>query len=195
MVIAKGEPWGERIARPDGLVVVGSDADLAEMIATGTDAPLAVGAGDLHRTIGGSISSDVVVRVPLDVLHCELDGLQRVAVANVVARRGWWRGPLYGVFNAQYLGTWDVAPRGHPNDGRAEVIEISADMGIRQRWEASRRAPGGTHVPHPAIRTTHSQSVQWTFERPLDVYVDGVRHRRIRSLTVSVEADAHHLHI
>lgn len=203
MVIAKGEPWGERVTRPVDLVVAASDAELAELIARGPHVSVAVSGGDLHRTLGAPapVEADAadVTRIPIDALLCDLDGVEHLAVAHVVARRsgptGWWRGGLYGAFNAQYLGRWDVAPRSHPNDGRLDVVEVAASMPARQRWAASRRAPAGTHVPHPAIRTTRAGSVDWTFDRPLDVYVDGVRHRRVRSVRVRVVPDAHHLHV
>jgi hypothetical protein len=196
MVIAKGEPWGEIVSRPRGLVVAASDAHLAELLSGDRDVALAVASGDLHRTLGSPAGTDEQVRrVSLDLLHCEFDGVEHLAVAHVVARRRWWHGPVYAVFNAQHLGTWDVAPHGHPNDARAEVIEVDASMTVRQRLQARRRLPAGTHVPHPHIRSTHRSSVEWEFSKPLDVYLDGRRHRRVRSVRVSVEADAYELHL
>ena len=52
VTIRKGVDWGERVARPEGLIVVGSDAELAVLVASGSRAPMAVAAGDLHRTLG-----------------------------------------------------------------------------------------------------------------------------------------------
>jgi hypothetical protein len=196
MVIAKGEPWGVIVPRPPGLVVASTDAHLADLLSGERGPALAVASGDLHRTLGSpTITGEQLRRVRLDLLRCELDGVEHLAVAHVIARRRWWRGPVYAVFNAQYLGTWDVAPHGHPNDGRAEVIEVDASMTVRQREQARRRLPSGTHVPHPQIRSMHRASVEWVFEWPLDVYLDGRRHRRVRSVSVSVEPDAYELHL
>ena len=47
----------------------------------------------------------------------------------------------------------DVAPRAHPNDGRFDVVEVSAAMPARARLQAWRRLATGTHVPHPDITT------------------------------------------
>lgn len=197
MTIGKGVDWGERVARPDGLVVVGSDAELAVLVASGSRAPMAVAGGDLHRTLGDSDGGDgsTVQRVPLDAFRVTADGVEHCAVAHVVARRSWWRGPIVGVFNCEHLGRWDVAPRGHPNDGRADVLEVDEAMTVRARVQAWRRLRSGTHVPHPAIHVSQRTAASWGFARPLRLYVDGRRHGEVINLEVNVEADAFHLHI
>ena len=75
--------------------------------------------------------------------------------------------------NAEYVGTADVAPRGHPNDGRLDVLHVAAQMTLRERWAARNRLPTGTHVPHPrlALRSV----TEWTATPPRGarVHVDG----------------------
>jgi hypothetical protein len=195
VTIRKNDEWGERVARPDGLVVVASDAELAELVDGGSVAPLAVAAGDLHRTLGDGVDGPMVQRVPLDALRIIADGVELCAVAHIVARRSWWRGRIVGVFNCEHLGHWDVAPKGHPNDGRADVIDVDATMPIRARVQAWRRLPSGTHVPHPAIRVTQCTAASWEFVPPLTLYSDGRRHGTVHRLTVTVEPDAFHLHV
>lgn len=195
MTISKGAEWGTTVPRPAGLRVAASDAELADLLAAGTASPLAVRAGDLHRTVGFSASTPTVQRVDVDLLRVEADGRALLAVAHVIARRGWWRGPLIGVFNAEHLGTWDVAPRGHPNDGRAEIVEVDAAMSPRERWQAWRRLGQGTHVPHPRIATSSRTTAEWTFRRPLDLHVDGRRRGRVTHLRVTVQPDAYRLHV
>ncbi|MGH9132374.1 MAG: hypothetical protein ACRDZZ_00450, partial [Ilumatobacteraceae bacterium] len=138
MTIRKGSEWGAGVARPEGLVVATSDAELGQLICSGTSLPLGVAAGDLRRTLGHGGSGRVMQRVPLDLLRVDADGVELCAVAHVVVRRSWWRGRLVGVFNCEHLGRWDVAPRGHPNDGRAEVVEVDAAMSMRARAQAWR---------------------------------------------------------
>ena len=195
MTVSKGAEWGTPTARPNGLVVAASDAELAQLVGTGTMAPLAVAAGDLRRTLGDGPDGPTMHRVPLDVLRVVADGVALCAVAHVVARRSWWRGRLVGVFNAEHLGRWDVAPRAHPNDGRADVLDVDARMSVRARAQAWRRLPSGTHVPHPEIRVSQNTASAWDFARPLNLYVDGRRHGSVSQLAVTVEADAFHLHI
>lgn len=195
MTVRKGVDWGERVARPDGLIVATSDAELAELVGGGSTRPLAVSSGDLHRTLGHGEDGPTVHLVPLDVLRVVADGVELCAVAHVVARRSWWRGHIVGVFNCEHLGRWDVAPRGHPNDGRAEVIEVDATMTTRARLQAWRRLPSGSHVPHPAIRVSQRSAASWEFAHPLVLYVDGRRRGEVRRLAVTVDPDAFHLHV
>ncbi len=48
--------------------------------------------------------------------------------------------------NAQFLGRWDVAPRGHPNDGRLDVLD--ADLPLDERLQV-RGAPARRHPRAP----------------------------------------------
>jgi hypothetical protein len=68
-------------------------------------------------------------------------------------------------------------------------------MTLRQRVQAWRRLPSGTHVPHPAIAVARAASVNWEFGSPLTLHVDGVRRGTVRRLAVTVDADAYHLHV
>lgn len=213
-MIRKGQAWGVPAEVPADVVGVASDAELAHLLAVRPAAAVTLTGGDLHRTLGrpAAVVAGATARlVPIDVLRCELDGEPHVAVAHVVVRptsrlasrlgsqlgswSGWWHGPIHGVFNAEYLGRWDVAPRGHPNDGRAEVVEVDAAMTVRQRCQAWRRLPSGSHVPHPLIASSHRSSVEWVFERPLAVALDGVAHQGVTHLRVTVEPDAAELYI
>ena len=118
------------------------------------------------------------------------DGRRLTAVAHVVARgRTWWRGPIVAVMNAERIGRVGRRPRAHPNDGQLDVVEVDAAMSLRARWQARRRLPNGTHVPHPAIAMSRAKQRSWTFERPLRLWVDGVEHGTVRSLGVAIEAD------
>jgi diacylglycerol kinase family enzyme len=97
--------------------------------------------------------------------------------------------------NVDSLGRWDVAPRAHPNDGRADVIDVERSMGLRARWQAWRRLPTGTHVPHPLIHNSRATAVSWEFERPRRLWLDGVARGTVRSFTVVVEPDGAVVHI
>jgi hypothetical protein len=195
MTVRKGVDWGDRVDRPSALVVAASDAELAALVDDRSGAALAVAAGDLRRTLGDGGGGPTVQRVPIDLLRIDADGVEMCAVAHVVARRSWWRGRIVGVFNCEHLGRWDVAPRGHPNDGLADVLDVDAAMTMRERLQAWRRLPSGTHVPHPSIATARRPAASWDFERPVELHVDGVRVGTVRRLAVTVEPDAFHLHV
>jgi diacylglycerol kinase family enzyme len=103
-------------------------------------------------------------------------------------------GRILLVMNAEFLGTWDVAPRGHPNDGRVEVLDVDAAMTVRQRLAARRRLPTGGHVPHPLIAGRSVRTARWDFARPMAVRLDGVAAGTARTIEVSVVADAAVVH-
>jgi len=198
MTISKGADWGETVQRPSDLRVATSDHELAVMLADGTGRPTAVSAGDIHRTIGGRPLGDrtELLALPIDLMRVSLDDAEpEDAVAHVLARSpwtagGWWRGDVLAVMNAEFVGDLDVAPRGHPNDGRAETFRVGADMGVRQRWEVRRRLPSARHLPHPAIAVRPIRSMTWEFDRLRVVVVDGRKLGPARRLTVNVDADA-----
>ena len=202
MTISKGADWGDVVTRPADLRVATNDHDLAAMLADGSRRPTAVNAGDVHRTVGGRPLGDrtELLALPFDLLRVSLDDAEPViAVAHVLARSpwrsgGWWRGDVLAVMNAEFVGDLDVAPRGHPNDGRVETFRVGPEMGVRQRWEVWRRLPGAQHLPHPAITTRPIRSMTWDFDRPRVVSADGRKVGLARRLAVEVDADAAVLH-
>jgi hypothetical protein len=202
MTIEKGREWGRPARRLDlgGAREIRSDAEARAMVEAARRAndpvpPLVLLGGDLARTVGGTgdaahAAGPDGVALPCDIGSVLLDGRQHWFVAHLVARRSWWRGRIFDAMNAQFLGTWDVAPRSHPNDGRLDVFDVAASLPWTERVKARRRLPTGTHVPHPAIAVTRATAVQETFEPPLPVWLDGTPMGSVRNLSLRVEPDA-----
>jgi len=206
VTIGKGGAWGREVERPADLVVARDDADLAARLqrqrADATRAPVAVRSGDLARTLGSAPvdGRPTLNELPIDMVTVRLGDVEAPdrsvpACAHVVICSPWWRGGwLRGravvVMNAEFIGHWDVAPRGHPNDGRVEVFEVDPRFGIRQRLAARRRARTATHVPHPLITTRSVRAADWSFESPMAVLADGVRVGVAREVAIAVVADA-----
>ena len=198
MTIRKGEPWGEPGPLPRHGVVVGSDREARAIVTAARRAgepvpPLGLLGGDLCRTLGGTgdeerLHSDQAMHLPVDLGAVLLDGRLHWFVAHLVARRSWWFGRVVAAMNAQYLGDWDVAPKGHPNDGRLDVLD--GDPSLGQRWQARTRLTSGTHVPHPAIEERRVTAVQLDFARPTPIELDGDPMGEARTLSLRVEPDA-----
>lgn len=89
--------------------------------------------------------------------------------------------------NAEFLDGRDVAPRGHPNDGRFELLTFASSMSRRERWQARRRASDGTHLPHPLITVTSTSAARIGSGVLL---LDGCRVGAVRSVSVTVRPDA-----
>jgi hypothetical protein len=198
VTVRRGEDWGRRGPRPADLVEVPDDATGAALVDAarrdGRPPPvLGLRGGDLRRTLGGGPTVDHLVdevgEYPVDVGLVVLDGVERVFLAHLVARRGWWRGEVVAAMNAEQIGAWDVAPRGHPNDGRLDVLHV-VDLGLGDRWKAWRRLPTGTHVPHPGIALCSTAAVDLALGRPLTVWLDGRRAGTTDHLVIRVEPDA-----
>lgn len=202
MTISKGSSWGHPVVRPGELRIAATDAELATLLTDGTGHPVAASGGDLFRTMGSRPigGRNELMAFPLDVVDVELDGRAPVvAVAHVLARLparrgGAWRGPILVVMNAEFIGDADVAPRGHPNDGRVETLVVDESMTARQRWASRRRMRNATHLPHPQISTRSVRNATYDFDTALRVFADGVDVGSARSITVTVRPDAAVVH-
>ena len=199
MTIRKGEEWGTIGALPDDAVTVADDAALHTLVNTCRHdgvgiPPVVLHGGDLRRALGGAAECDRlggrVALLPIDVVRVEADGRTAWFAAHLLARHGWWRSRIVAAMNAQHRGTWDVAPRSHPNDGRVDLVEVAASMTPRDRWRASRRIEQGTHVPHPSISVRQVTTATVAFEAPVRLWLDGVPWGSAASFTLTVEPDA-----
>jgi hypothetical protein len=179
-------------------VVVRSDAEARAIVTAARRAnepipPLGLLGGDLCRTLGGTgdearLRSPDAVQVPVDLGAVLIDGRLHWFVAHLIARRGWWRGRVVAAMNAQFLGTWDVVPRGHPNDGRLDVLD--ADLPFDERLQVRSRLKTGSHLPHPRITERHVTALQVDLDRPTPVLLDGDPVGPATRLVLHVEPDA-----
>lgn len=186
MTIRKGESWGSgATTAPD--VVVGSDRALSHALEECRKAQrefpvIGVTAGDLCHTLGGTgaLQNEFVI----DVGEALVDGRHRYFIAHAVVRDRRWHHAMVAM-NAQWLGEWNLGPKGHPNDGVLDTYE--ATLSFAERLKVRKRLPSGTHLPHPKIQQKR------TDHRPVDllprqrVYLDGedlgsARHVLLRLL-------------
>jgi len=199
MTIHKGQQWGDLRVPPEDLVIADSDAELRHIL-DGDDAwPPVVGlsGGDLMRTVGGSghlarfTSGQPLPHLPIDVVRVVADeSRETLFVAHLVARRGWWRGEVWAAMNAEFFGTWDLVPRGHPNDGKIDIVTASADLSVRQRSMTRRRLKIGTHMPHPHISMTSRASATIQLAEATPLWLDGERWERAQRIDLTVVPDA-----
>lgn len=198
MTIRKGEPWGVTGSLPPDGVIVHTDAEaraaITEARRSGAELPvLGLVDGDLARTCGASGREDRLhgpdaQLLPVDLGEVLVDGALHFFVAHLVARRPWWRGRVVAAMNAQYLGSWDVAPRSHPNDGRLDLVD--ADLPLGDRLAARSRLPTGTHVPHPRISERRVKATQIDLVAGTQVWLDGERVGPARTLSIRCVPDA-----
>jgi hypothetical protein len=201
MTIAKGRPWGTPGALPADGLVVHTDAEARRVVeearrAGGEIPTLGLLGGDLCKTLGGlrdqaRLRSEEAMTFPVDVGRVEFDGGPSWFVAHAVARGPLWLGRAVAVMNAQWLGEWDLGPKAHPDDALFDVTDGALPLG--DLLEARKRARLGTHLPHPALRTSRVAGVDLAFARTRTIWLDGDRVGRTRRLRVEVEPDALHV--
>jgi YegS C-terminal NAD kinase beta sandwich-like domain len=185
VVIQKGKDWGTPGVLPHGAPVARSNAELRALVREGARV-IGVTGGDLCRTLNGSGSMSMVF--PIDLCRLTAPGVDELFVAHCVARNGWLRGPITAVMNAQFIGSWDVAPRSHPNDGVVDVLVIS--MALGDRLKARKRLASGTHVPHPLIVQRRMSTAEFHLNRPTKIWLDGELVAALADFTITVEPDA-----
>lgn len=198
MTIRKGEDWGTRTMLLDGDPIVGSDHEFSSLFTVvdgAVSGPERIGlvGGDLARTVGATAMPDELrhgerVGLPIDLGIVSIDGVDRVMASSLLIRRRWWRGEIDAAMNASFFGSWNVAPRGHPNDGRFDVIH--ADLSFGDRWKARARLDTGSHVPHPDITMRRLKACEFTPVSGARIWLDGVCVGSASHVEFSVEADA-----
>ena len=191
--IAKGHPYGEPGELPEGGVIVDSDAEASAALAAARKhrrpfPALGLLGGDLCRTLGGGTGNELQgVRFTVDLGEALLDGRLHLFVAHMVARTPLWTRAFLAM-NAQSLGSWNLGPRAHPNDGLLDTYDVRLARG--QLLPVRSRLHHGAHLPHPGIKERRTAALQVELEHALPVRLDGVRTGKARVISVRVQPDA-----
>jgi hypothetical protein len=193
VTIKKGEDWGRAGERPDGTIVVASDAQARAVIeplrrAEEPMPPLAPRAGDVARTVGVMGGHTETRIVPWDLGAALLDGRLFWFVSSLVAGEPFRRGRCIAVMNTPWLREWNIAPKAHPNDGLLDVLDMQ--LSVTQARAAGRRARLGDHLPHPGIEVQRLAAMQLELARPLTVRLDGEVVGRFTTISARIEPDA-----
>src|SRR5438067_3147120 len=191
MPISKGSPYGAPGRLPEDGVVCRSDVEARAALERARHErrpfpALGLTGGDLARTLGGRGALEVTF--PVDVGEVLLDGRLHLFVAHLVARTPGWS-TAFVAMNAQWLGSWNLGPRAHPNDGLLDTYEVRR-LPVADRLKIRRRLPQGAHLPHPAVTERRAPATQVEWRRPLAVYLDGERAGRARTVLVRAQPDA-----
>ena len=207
MTIEKGQDWGGSAELPPDAPIVSTDAQLADLFTITTDGaivgPAFVGLrgshdhdrspADLAKTVSARADDDELrtgqrTALPIDLAVVTFDGDQRVIAGSLVLRRPRWVGVVEGAMNASFLGEWNVAPSGHPNDGRLDVVR--ADLSIGDRFKARTRLPAGAHIPHPDISIRRLKSGKFQPDSRARLWLDHHEIGHVHDVGFVVHPDA-----
>lgn len=185
MTIAKGLPWGAIDSAPREMRVASSEREAAELVRGGARF-IALTSGDLLRATGAlpNTRRRIVapepgrpcLQLPCDLLELAIDRdpLVRHVVSSV--RVGWYWKPRFWVTAGGFLGSFNVAPRAHPNDGLVDALRFQGKVSLRTNLAIRRRARLGDHLPHPNLAIERAKQVQWIDESHTEpLWLDGVR--------------------
>ena len=203
MTIRKGKDWGEQVEAPADLLVFADDPSansyLNEVFVNGNMAPpIAVLKSNLARTLGlsgASLKKPTMLHTKFDLVEVDYVLVSAVTgkmhfLGNAVIRNGWLRGAITGVFNSSFIGTWDCAPKAHPNDAKLDVVSIDQSMNVRQRLTAKRLVKLGSHLPHPKISYKQAESFKVDLEEPARLFVDAMDLGMVKHCDFRVISDA-----
>jgi hypothetical protein len=218
-VVEKGVPWERPASGPAAWTVEGDDAALAAAVRGHRGARVGFRpdpSSDLARALGIHTSGEASLELAVDGLRVTADDRDLFAVNMVVVgtppdRAGWFTGApelrvevdgrvvhdgpatTLVVASGQYLRGFDVVPRGHPGDGRAEVQVYAVPRA--QRAGVRSRLPQGVHLPHPDITQTSGRRIdvvagRSSKGRPVRLEVDGVPAPEATRVQVEVIPEA-----
>jgi hypothetical protein len=217
-MIRPGEEWGSPTDSPPDLEVHGSDAELARAVAASSGSlirfvpdassdlarAVGLGPGDARGTapqtalpLDALTMSDGTLAVNLCVIGTPPDRLRRssplIDLEVEIDGSPWFSGRATTVVIAtgQFLRGVDVAPRGHPGDGKAEIQVY--ELTRRERRPMRARLPTGSHVPHPRIRQRTARTVVVRAAAAAPFEVDGVARTPVCELSIEVRPDAYRL--
>jgi hypothetical protein len=196
-MIRKGESWGEPFddqRYPDAVEAGGGDVELAAVVAAHPGTPIRFSptrASDLARALGlrGPPTGNTVLACDAIELPDGSPAVNAVVFGIPPDRQQWWhrrrrvevevdgrrvadtRAVGVLVANGQYLRGFDVAPRGHPGDGRFEVHVYALEP--RERGPMQHRLTAGRHLPHPRIIESSGRQVTLRFDEAVPWEADG----------------------
>lgn len=195
MTIRKGEAWGSTARAPHDLRIAHDDEALACAVSRGAT-HLGVAKSDLLRTVGRHESARIpdigldAILLPCDAMEVTLDDRPPIiAVSQVLIgtllRPRWW------LTAGGFVGSLNVAPRAHPNDGLVDALGFADRIPLRTLWQIRRRMLLGDHLPHPRLTMHRGAALEWHDDaRSERVRIDGKHHPRAHRVQVKVRRDA-----
>jgi hypothetical protein len=197
MTIGKGTEWGTPGLLPSGAPVISSDEELFHYVnqrrSEGVDlSAVGLSGGALWSMIGGgSVPGRLFTpesrMYPCDIGRVDTGHESYWFVSSLVARTSTWS-RVFLAMNVQDVGPYRFGHRAHPGDGLLDVYE--ARLALQQRVLVAQRAKLGAHLPHPQIRERRVSSARTAFDRPLPLWLDGVRCAKHANLSITLEVDA-----
>jgi|LauGreSuBDMM15SN_2_FD.fasta_scaffold09787_2 hypothetical protein len=209
MTIRKGEQWGESCSAPSGLIEFSDERALGTHIRDGGVLAAAVlKSGTLTQALGvnSALGERSQIKVVIDLIKIrfiDVAGLERtdLAVGSVLIRKKSWLGEICIASNSGYLGSRELMPKAHPNDGVFDLLIVHRAMGLKDRLQALRRVKTSNHIPHPDLSLKQVSVFAWPSDQDgptsarCRLNVDGENLGLVSSVKLEILPDAMTLYI
>lgn len=187
MTIRSGRDWGELVDRPSNLHVMIDDRHADDFLDSNLDlgapAPnMAIVSSEFARTLGlsgANAQNSKMLCTPFDLIEAtifkadNLKPVRRYFLGNALVRNRFWLGNIISIHNSSFRKGRNWTPRGHPNDGKMDVVIFDASMNIRQRMRAFHLMKSGSHIPHPKIQYFQTPEFSTEIVKSASLHIEG----------------------
>jgi hypothetical protein len=167
--------WQSEIDKRPDLHVAFDDRDVVKLFQLG-ESLISLRGGDLYKSLGGnnkatSLDDKKSIALKIDLGQIDIDGSQYffASYCRIANSLQPWHSTF--IVNSPVIRNRRISPKGHPGDGKFEIIEFS--MSLRQSLSAYRRSKSGDHLPHPDIKTYRKTEYKAKLKKNQRVSVDG----------------------
>jgi YegS C-terminal NAD kinase beta sandwich-like domain len=200
MPITPGSAWGVRCDAPTDSLLLRTDREVGVFLRDHNakeiqSQPISYESGDLIKVLGldSALRGQQCLKVIVDAIAVEYEDTHGkkqhdVCFGSLHIGKRYLQGALSIVSNS---GCWrgrEVAPRAHPNDGKLDIVEISAAMRWSQRRLAWKKTAAGAHLPHPLIQYSQGDFFQWKGASKRLV-IDGEFVAHVQKVSCRVQSD------
>ena len=181
--------WAKQVSIDRPLPVATSDWEIAEYASAG-EPVIKLESGNIFRTLGGRENTNE--HSSAENTMCEIDlgivcfqGQEVLFASHCSIRRSYFSTKGVLVMNSQFYKNRNLSVRGHPSDGKLEMI--TSRLSIRQYLLATKKSESGSHLPHPDIDTKSAATHTISNERELRIYCDGRLAGCGKDVTIGVD--------
>ena len=167
--------WAKQVPVDRSLPLATSDWEIADFAAAG-EPVIKLESGNIFRTLGGrenrkEHSSGEYTMCEIDLGIVRFQDKEVLFASHCSIRESYFSTKGVLVMNSQFYKNRNLSVRGHPSDGKLEMI--TSRLSIRQYLLATKKSESGSHLPHPDIDTKSAAQHTISNDRELRIYCDG----------------------
>ena len=186
------ENWAHQVSLNGSFPIARSDKEIADLASLG-ERIIKIESGNIFRTLGGreslkpSLSHKSTV-CEIDLGTVQFDDEMFLFASHCSLRQYHFSTKGVLVMNSQFYKNRRVAIRGHPSDGKLDMLR--SQLNLRQYMLAAKLSESGSHIPHPDIHIKSSDQHSISFQREMRIFTDGRLIGRSDEVSISLLSKA-----